>query len=283
MIDLQLHTTDSDGTWTWDKVLQTCLDMKLKAFAITDHDTIDRHEEIKAWGKKNNAMVIPGIELSTKEKGQTVHLLGYFLDGSKVNLEQRLKYLREERIVRNGKMIRKLQSVGVAINEEEVLSISGHAPMGRPHIARVLLNKGIVQSIPEAFERFLSPTGSAYFPKEEIPLKEGINLLQEAGAVTSVAHPGLLRRSGEELEKSLTVWKEWGLDGLEAIYPMYNEYQTSFFDRMCTKYDFIRTGGSDFHGENKPQIKIGVGAGNFSVPDELLEPLLSKRKISNDK
>lgn len=277
MIDLQLHTTDSDGTWPWKKVLEACAEMKLAAFAITDHDTAIRREEILAWAKEKKVLAIPGIELSTRENDQTVHLLGYFIDGPLHKLNERLDYLKHGRLDRNKKIVARLQKLGISITEDEVIQLAGTGIIGRPHIARLLLEKNIVSSIHEAFDKYLSLTGQAYYPKDELPLREGIELLRSAGAVTSVAHPGLLKRTPEELEASLKIWKSWGLDGIEAIYPVYNIEQTAFFHRMSEKYDLIRTGGSDFHGENKPHIKIGTGLGNLNVPDSLIEPLLKKR------
>jgi predicted metal-dependent phosphoesterase TrpH len=277
MLDLQLHTTDSDGTWPWDKVLDHCLAMGLKAFAITDHDTIVRRGEIVEWAKKKNALAIAGIELSTRENGQTVHLLGYFLDGPLEKLEKRLSYLRDERNVRNSQILKKLQSMGYAVTEDELKKVAGRATVGRPHIARLLLEKGYIKTMVEAFERFLTPGGAAYFPKEELPLKEGIELLYEAGAVTSVAHPGLLKRNPGDLEESMRVWKDWGLDAVEAVYPSYSEEQASFFHRVAGKLGLLMTGGSDFHGENKPHLKIGTGTGSLNVPDAFLKPLLERR------
>ncbi len=278
MLDLQLHTTDSDGTWPWDKVLEHCRQMGLKAFAITDHDTIARRTDILDWARRKNAMAIPGIELSTRENDQSVHLLGYFLDGPLEKLEKRLTFLCDERNVRNKKIIEKLHAIGFNVTEEELKIAAGRATVGRPHIARLLLEKGHVKSISEAFERFLTPGGAAYFSKEELPLKEGIELLQEAGAVTSVAHPGLLKRNPDELEASMRTWRDWGLDAIEAVYPSYSEEQSSFFFRMAGKLGLLMTGGSDFHGENKPHIKIGTGTGGLHVSDALLEPLLERRK-----
>lgn len=258
-------------------MLETCLEMKLTAFAITDHDTAVRRKEILAWGKEHNAMAIPGIELSTTEGGQTVHLLGYFLDGPLEKLESRLAFLREGRLSRNGKIIQKLQSLGITVTEQEVFKIANGGTIGRPHIARLLVEKGVVKSMQDAFDKYLVPGGAAYFPKDELPLREAIELLHDAGAVTSVAHPGLLKRTPEKLEESLKEWRGWGLDAVEGIYPAYTPEQTAFFNRMSHKYGFLITGGSDFHGENKPKIKIGVGHGRLNVPDELLQPLLERR------
>jgi predicted metal-dependent phosphoesterase TrpH len=277
VIDLQIHTTDSDGTWAWDKALNHCLDINLKAFAITDHDTIVRRDDIIAWGKENDAMAIPGIELSTSENDQTVHLLGYFLDGPLDRLRSRLEFLKEGRLSRNKKMIARLRQLGIDVSEEDVFRVAGTGVVGRPHIARLLLEKKVVGSIQEAFEKYLSLHGLAYFPKEELPLKEAIELLRSSGAVTSVAHPGLLKRTPQEMEESVKVWRDWGLDGLEGIYPTYSLEQTAFYQRLSDKYGFLLTGGSDFHGENKPHIKIGTGTGHLNVPDELMEPLLSRR------
>ncbi len=277
MIDLQLHTTDSDGTWEWKKVLESCLDMGLTAFAITDHDTAVRRADIVAWGRSHEVTAIPGIELSTCHANQTVHLLGYFIDGPLENLELKLNYLRQGRAARNKKIIDRLNALGCDVTVEEVLKVAGQGTVGRPHIARLLLEKKMVRTMQEAFEKFLAISGAAYFPKEELPLREGIDLLHEAGAVTSVAHPGLLKRAPEDLEASLREWKAWGLDALEGIYPMYSLEQTAFFERMASKYGFLVTGGSDFHGENKPHIKIGTGTGHLNVPDTLLPPLLERR------
>jgi predicted metal-dependent phosphoesterase TrpH len=277
MIDLQLHTTDSDGTWTWDRVLQACVDARLTAFAITDHDTIMRHAEIRAWGATRNVLAIPGVELSTREKDQTVHLLGYFLDGPLLKLEERLRFLQDGRGDRNVLIITRLQELGLNVTEEEVREIAGPGVIGRPHIARLLLKKGYVTTMQQAFDRFLTPGGSAYFPKVELPLRQAIDLLHEAGAVTSVAHPLLLSRPAEELEASFKEWRGWGLDGLESLYPTYNAEQTSFMRRITAKYGYLLTGGSDFHGENKPHIRIGVGTGSLNIPDDLLTPLFQRR------
>lgn len=277
MIDLQIHTLDSDGTWSWTEVLEKCLDLNLAAFAITDHDTTVRRDEIAAWAKANDAMAIPGIELSTCENDQTIHLLGYFLDGPLDKLEARLAYLREGRLDRNKKIVSRLQSLGISVTEEDVLAAAGRGTVGRPHIARLLMQRGVVKTMQEAFDRYLSPNGQAYFPKVELPLREAIDLLHEAGAVTSISHPGLLKRTPEILEQSLKLWRSWGLDGVEALYPTYSLEQTAFFDRIADKYGFVKTGGSDFHGDNKPHIQIGVGTGHLNVPDEFIEPLLQKR------
>lgn len=277
MIDLQLHTTDSDGTWPWRKVAETCVAMKLTAFAITDHDTMARRDDILAFGRQKNVQAIPGIELSTTENDQTVHLLGYFLDGPHERLEERLKYLRQGRLDRNERIIERLRSLGIDVTEDDVKAIAGNKVVGRPHIARLLVNKGVVSGMQEAFDKYLTPGGKAYFPKDELPLREAIELLHEAGAVTSVAHPGLLKRAALDLEVSLKEWRSWGLDGVEGVYPVYSAEQTAFFHRMSSKYGFLITGGSDFHGENKPHIKIGTGTGNLNVPDALLEPLYQRR------
>jgi len=277
MIDLQLHTTDSDGTWPWEKVLESCLEMGLTAFAVTDHDTVVRQAEIRAWAKEKNAQAIPGLELSTRDQDQTVHLLGYFLEGPLGKLEAKLGDLRLGRADRNGLILAKLRQLGFEVSDQELMVVAGRGTVGRPHIARLLLQKGFVKSIQEAFERFLGGTGSAYFPKEEIPLREGIELLHEAGAVTSVAHPLLLARNAEELENSFIQWKEWGLDAIEALYPTYSPEQTSFARRMASKWGLLMTGGSDFHGENKPHIQIGRGTGNLNVPDDFLPPLIARK------
>ena len=277
MIDLQIHTTDSDGTWPWDQALQHCLAMGLTAYAITDHDTILRQEQIRNWAKKNKALAIPGVEMSTNDKGQTVHLLGYFLEGPLDKLESELVKLRAARNERNSKIIGKLQQFGFKVTDQDLEAIAGRGSVGRPHIARLLFERRYVQSMKEAFDRFLAVGAQAYFPKEEIPLRDGIDLLHGAGAVTSVAHPLLMNRPMEELEGVLDEWRGWGLDAIEAIYASYRPEQSIYLQRLAQKHDLLITGGSDFHGENKPQINIGVGMGDLNVPDAVLEPLLARK------
>jgi len=272
-----LHTTDSDGTWPWDKVLEECLRIGLSAYAITDHDTITRRGEILAWARKHKAKAIPGVELSTKENDETVHLLGYFLGGDLEKLEKKLKEAISARTDRNSKIIKKLQAMGYQISMEELNRMTTGGPIGRPHIAQVLLAKGYVESVRKAFQRFLGREGAAYVPKDDMPLKKGIELLNEAKAVTVVAHPGLLTRSAPEFEAALKRWRSWGLDGIEVYYPSHNDEQIGFLERMADKFGFLKTGGSDFHGDNKPNIKIGVGYGKLAVPDELMGPLFKRR------
>ncbi len=279
MLDLQMHSSDSDGTWPWDKILNRCLEMGLTAFSITDHDTIARRKDILEWAKVHKAMAIPGVELSTVESEESVHLLGYFLEGPLKNLEKMLSGAVEARNDRNKKILKKLQAMGYQVSFEDLASGAACEPVGRPHIARLLMEKGYVKTIREAFHRFLSRKGSAYYPKDDIRLEDAITLLHEAGAVSVVAHPGLLQRSPHDLEQSIRTWADWGLDGIEVYYPSHTSQQLGFLMRLTDKFGLVRTGGSDFHGDNKPHIQIGIGSGDFKVPDELLAPLLKKRDL----
>jgi len=238
VIDLQLHTSDSDGTWTWIQVLEKCLDLNLTAFAITDHDTTVRRDDIIAWAKTNDAMAIPGIELSASDNDQTIHLLGYFLDGPLTSLEARLNYLRSGRLDRNAKIVARLQKLGIAVTEEDVLLAAGRATVGRPHIARLLMQKGVVKTMQEAFDKYLNSNGQAYFPKVELPLREAIDLLHAAGAVTSISHPGLLKRTPEVLEESLKLWRSWGSTASKRCIRVIRSSKPLFLTASPTNTDF---------------------------------------------
>jgi 3',5'-nucleoside bisphosphate phosphatase len=194
-------------------------------------------------------------------------------------LESTLAGLRASRRTRNIKILEKLNKYGFPVTEDDLNKVAQGETIGRPHIARMMLQKGFVTSIREAFDRFLALGSAAYVPKEEMPLQEAIQLLHASGAVTSAAHPMLLGRTYEELEESFKEWKSWGLDALEIFYPTYLPEQSIFLKRMADKYEFLATGGSDFHGENKPHLRIGVGYGNLAVPDELIEPLINRKEL----
>ena len=278
-IDLHLHTNCSDGTATLEELVAQCAAAGLKAISVTDHDTLGCVDAAPAVAKKHGLTIIPGVEISAKDRGKTVHLLAYFLEGPREELHQKLAFLRQARVERNTKILAKLRELGVDAQEADLLRIAGKATLGRPHIARLLMEKGKVRSIQEAFDRFLVVGGLAYFPKEELPLKEAIELIHRAGGVAAVAHPLRFQWDRPFFEEVVREWISWGLDGLEVFYSSHSDPEVSYLQKLCKRLGLLMTGGSDFHGANKPDIKVRYGFGGLHVPGTLLEPLMQRKDV----
>jgi len=252
------------------------------AVAITDHDTIDGIAEASQAAAELGIEVIPGVEISARyrEAGQDteLHILGYFLDWQSLDLQTKLAHLRTSRHTRNPKIIEKLNDLGLAITYDEVLTLAGNGAVGRPHIARVLMDKGFVTSAKEAFDRYLAAGAAAYVPRELPEPAEAIALIRAAGGVAVLAHPSWLERSDVGVYKSCERLKSEGLMGIEVHYSTHKPDQTAQYLDTATRLDLLVTGGSDFHGLTKPDIEVGTGRGGLKVPEQLLEPL---RKAAN--
>ncbi len=269
-VDLHTHSTASDGSFSPKELVNLAKEIDLLALALTDHDTIDGLAEAEAEAKSVGLAFVPGIEISVKFEGPGhFHLLGYFIDYQENILTKTLVKLKEARASRNQKMIAKLKELGVPITWEEVLAVSGGGEIGRPHIAKVLVDKGIVKDTDEAFSRYLAKGAAAYVPKARLDPEEAIELIHEAKGLTSLAHPYYLKLSNEELEKYVAYLKQKGLDAIEAYYTDHSPEYTAFCLELARKYNLLVTGGSDFHGANKPEIKLGVGKGSLFVPEEV--------------
>jgi len=199
-----------------------------------------------------------------------MHILGYFLKASK-DFEIKLEHLRIRRNLRNEKIIRKLKELGFAISIDEVINEARGESIGRPHIASVLMQKGYVRDINEAFEIYLGEGKKAFYERERISPSEGIELIKSAGGIPVLAHPKYLKQNGlEEVIKGL---KDIGLQGIEVYYSMNKKEETKRYSRIAKKYGLIATGGTDFHGSNKPDIDIGRGLGDFRVEYKIIEKM----------
>lgn len=273
MIDLHTHSTASDGSFTPKEIVFLAKKIDLKAVALTDHDTVAGLEEFMGAGEEAEIETVPGIELSAHFDKGTLHILGYFLDFKDKELLTQLQKFQEARANRNPKIIKKLQALGIPITYEEVMGASGGGQIGRPHFAKVLLAKGIVKSFDEAFERFLKKGAPAYVEKECFHPKECIEIILHAKGIPVLAHPFTLHLEDEELEAFVKQLKDWGLGGIEVYYTEHTPKQTAFYLTLAKKYNLCITGGSDFHGKNKEEIKLGVGYGNLRVPYHILEKL----------
>ncbi len=272
-IDLHLHTTHSDGSFSAAEVVRLAHQAKVTTLAITDHDIVSGIPEAIATGAELGIDIIPGVEISSRVGDNELHILGYFLNWQDQELSQRLASLRESRHSRNPQIIERLRSLGLDVTYEEVKALAGTDAVGRPHIARLLMEKHYVTSAKDAFDRYLANGRPAYVARELPPPADAIAWIRAAGGVAVLAHPTWATSAGEELEPLLTTLKAEGLGGIEVHYSTHTKRQTTKYLGLAKKLDLLITGGSDFHGITKPDIEVGIGRGGLKVSDKLLDPL----------
>ena len=271
-IDLHTHTTASDGTCSPTELVHLAKEKGLTAIAITDHDTVVGNTEGIVTGKELGITVIPGVEISAKYHDYTMHILGYGFDSQNRPLLALLDRLKDSRHQRNPQIITKLHQLGVAITYDDVLAQAKGETVGRPHIASAMVRKGMVRTIDDAFKRYLYDGGPAYVPKEIITPEEAFSIIIHAGGIPCLAHPWLLKRGITigEIEQVVQAMIPLGLKGIEAYYGKSTPHQGSLLQKLADKYQLIVVGGSDFHGANRPDIKLGQA----KVPVELLSALV---------
>jgi predicted metal-dependent phosphoesterase TrpH len=273
VIDLHTHSSASDGSMSSIELVRHAKEKGLAAIALTDHDTVDGVKEALEEGERVGLEVIPGIEISVDYKPE-MHILGFFLNINEyTNIRKELGLVKQGREARNKKIINRLNELGVSITEEEVKNVVAGDITGRPHIARVLVSKRYVKTMDEAFDKYLSKEGLAYFKRFELNPIDGIKAIKNAGGIPVIAHPVFLRKSYDDMDKLLGELKEYGLAGIEAIYSENSKEDTGNLLRLAIKHQLLVTGGSDFHGTFKSGIELGTGRGNLKVPYELLEKL----------
>ncbi len=244
-IDLHMHTNSSDGAYSAVELLHLAKEMNLNVISITDHDNVNAISEAIELGNQLDIEVIPGLELSTDIEDKEVHLLGYFIDIENEELQKYLSFFREERLYRAKRMIKKLNSLNIDINIDDVLSEANNSAIGRPHIASALLRHGFVNDYYDAFHRYLRDNGPAYERKIHISPQSALKLISDAGGLSFIAHPGHLK------ESVLMNLINAGVDGIEVIHPSHNDFQVKFYRGIVNQYCLLESGGSDFHGGNK--------------------------------
>jgi predicted metal-dependent phosphoesterase TrpH len=275
MIDLHSHTDESDGTSTPAELVAEAKKVGLSAIAITDHDTLQGFEKAKPFAAEAKLELICGIELSTRLGGMSVHLLGYFpCHPPTEDFRQWLAFLLESRRDRNRRLIDRLQSLGVDITLEEVEK-RGRSLTGRPHFARVLVDKGYANDIQDAFDEFLDESARGYVQRHEVPIEEAIQRVVDAGGVASLAHPvRVAKNDWTKLTEYVGKMAEMGMRAIEVYHSDHSPENVAFYLSLAERFGLTPTGGSDFHGANKPNIKLGSGQrGNLHVGEEILEGL----------
>jgi predicted metal-dependent phosphoesterase TrpH len=273
-IDLHAHTTASDGSFAPSEVVGMAGRAGLLAVGITDHDTTDGVGEALAAGERLDLEVVPGVELSVDHpRLGSLHILGYWIQPDHPDLAGRLEEIRGGRDSRNQKILDRLASLGCPLDLEEVRQIAGGEVVGRPHLARAMIEHGYVQTTQEAFDRYLARGRPAYLERERMGPEEAIDRIRRAGGVAVWAHPGLIGLEEPDLEREIVELAQAGLCGVEAHYPEHSPGTTELLLSLCDRYGLAPTGGTDFHGEVKPQIQLG----SLPVPAALLEGLRAKR------
>ena len=267
--DLHSHTTASDGTFTPRQSVQRAKEKGLAALAITDHDTVAGLAEAQAAGAELGIEIVPGIEISSVYDGKDVHVLGYYMNTSDATFLDRLEDLRDVRKVRNRMMIARLVELGIEITLEEVEARKKEpiGNVGRPHIAEVLMEKGVVSSMNEAFERYLGSAGAAYVNPPRITPEEAIDLIHSAGGVAVLAHPGLY--DNPELVRTLI---GHGLDGIEVYHPDNRVEDEALYGAMAEEANILKTSGSDFHGMRGGIVfhaDLGERSASLAIVEEL--------------
>ncbi|MBF0450300.1 MAG: ribonuclease III [Candidatus Magnetomorum sp.] len=280
IIDLHIHSTASDGSYSPVEIIEMAKRTQLKAIAITDHDTIDGSREALQAGVPSTINFVTGVEISTSvpsfcTASSSLHMLGYFIRLDDEQLNSTLDELQKARKERTPQIIEKLNNLGVDITDADIKKLVGDRLPGRPHIAEVLLQKKVVHSFQEAFDRFLGKDKAAYVEKYRLDPETAIKVILGAGGMPVLAHPFLLKiESVPELEGLLIHLKESGLMGLEVIYPEHDAERINFYSRLAEKHHLVITGGTDFHGSYKPGIQLGTGNGDLKVPYSVYEHMV---------
>jgi predicted metal-dependent phosphoesterase TrpH len=279
-VDLHIHTTASDGTFTPEQVISHAHQLRLKAIAITDHDTVAGSKEALGSGVPPSLGFLTGVEISATPPpfypgSGSFHLLGYSIRLDDPNLNRTLEKLQQARKNRNPAIINRLNELGISITLDEVRKEAGVAQLGRPHIAQLMVKKGVVASINEAFDQFLGTGKPAYVDKQRVECFKAIEIIQDAGGVPVLAHPGLLDYQTEnQLDELIGKLKKAGIQGVEVYYSGHTPDQTRLYAALAQRHDLLMTGGSDFHGAIQPEIEMGSGQGDLIVPYELFKKLI---------
>lgn len=279
-IDLHTHSNMSDGTLPPHDLVLLAIESGLSAIALTDHDTVSGIEEaitaadyLASAGKPFE--LIPGTEISAAYGKGDIHILGLYIDHKNDILLQTLNKVLNEREERNLKMIKRFNDAGIPIALSDLTKDEPDTVVTRAHFARYLVENRYVKDNNEAFSRYLGSHSSFYVNRSYMTPEHAIALIKKAGGIPVLAHPLLYGLTLEQIDELTCRLKEAGLMGIEAIYSTNSNMDEGIIRRYANKYSLLVTGGSDFHGANKPHIQIGIGKGNLKIPYTLLQKLKS--------
>jgi len=277
-VDLHLHSTYSDGTDTPDRIVRAAADLDLSTIALTDHDNLDGIESARAAADSAGIDLISGTEISVSWQGEAMHLLVYFLEPGPGPLQGRLGEVQQGRTRRNKRIVGRLNEAGIEITYAEVVAEAGGTGIGRPHFAAVMMDKGYVATIAEAFDRYLATDRPGYVARVRLDAVEAIGLARRSGAVPVIAHPHTLGVAAADYRRAFETLTAAGLGGIECYYPEYATDVRDHLAEVCEALGIAATGGSDYHGAYKPDLSIGVGRGDLHVPEKAVEDLAKQRE-----
>ena len=268
-VDLHTHTTYSDGFYSPNELITKAKNAGIDVISIKDHDNIAGILEAIEIGKKFGIEVIPGMEISSDLKDKEVHILAYFFEPENSELERYLSFFREERLKRAIRIVNKLKSIGFNLAIEDVLERAQNSAVGRPHIAQALLDKGLISSYYEAFNKYIGNGCPAYEKKVHLSPQSAFKIINDAGGLSFIAHPGYMTES--LLKELITA----GVDGIEVIHPSHTPQQIKFYKGIVNEYFLLESGGSDFHGgKREDENNLGKYFVNPSVVDAMRRRLL---------
>lgn len=272
--DLHCHSTFSDGSLTPKELVKLAETQGLSALALTDHNTSKGLKQFMEAGKDSSVITVPGCEFTTEWNKKEIHIVGlFFKEEAWGEIEDFLELSHIAKINSNKTLINNLNKAGYDITEEEAASLTS-GDYNRSHVARVLMDKGYVKSVKEAFDTLLKEGLGFYYPAKRMIPSAVIHFIKIYGATAIMAHP-LLNLTPQELDIFLPEAKEAGLDAIETLYTEFDESMTRTAVDLANRHGLKQSGGSDFHGTSKPDIYLGTGRGNLFVPYDFYEDMLS--------
>jgi predicted metal-dependent phosphoesterase TrpH len=277
-IDLHVHSNASDGTLSPEETVALAKEKKLSAIALTDHDTTAGIQEACRAGARLGIEVVPGIEVSSNYNGTEIHILGLFVDPQQDALIQMLSSMRERRQQRNQEMLRRFAADGIVLTKEELCGSNPDTVITRAHVAKALLNRGLGSSMDQIFKRYLTLGGPYCPPKEFLSPEEVVTTLLSCNAFVALAHPFLYKLGDKAAFQLISYLAGLGMQGLEVYHSSNNQLESMKLQKMAADCHLLPTGGSDFHGANKPDISIGTGRGGLKVSSLLLDAIKEYRK-----
>jgi len=274
LIDLHSHTNQSDGSWSPEQLVEEAVRAGVTTLGITDHDTFAGYDQALGAARSAGLELVCGIELSTKLHGHSVHLLGYFFGSDGLTGFRRwVLEVQASRRERNVRLAQRLRELGFDITIEEA-EARGRGMTGRPHFAQIMVEKGYVRSFREAFDEYLDESAKGYVYRHEPQFAEGVKRVREAGGVASLAHP--IRVNGD-VPALMPELRDAGMNAIEAYHSDHDADHTAMYLALAKQYGMLVTGGSDFHGDVKPGVKLGTGyGGNLHIPEDLLDRLTGR-------
>ena len=277
MIDLHTHSNRSDGSDPPERIPELAAAAGCTAVALTDHDRLDGVEAARRRARQLGIEVVGGCEVSCATPFGTLHLLAYFVEEDDGPLHAALALLRQWRSERNARLAARLAELGLPVSLEEMEAEAGGVGVGRPHVAAILVKKGVVSSIQEAFDEWLGDGRPAHVERPRLGLVEAVRLVRASGGVPVVAHPLSLRLEPSRLDLVVQEMAGEGVAGLEAIYGRYTPAERTMLSDVARRHDLVVTGGSDYHGTYKPDLQVGFGRGDLVVPADVLADLDARR------